>query len=1486
MDSDLVKNKMTKDEFFSYFREAEPLKEGERKIKSGENIITTEDLASYDDQSWKNLSEMLKSAGIGKEQLNSINFEREMKKKELNFLTEQEIRDLNQRTHDEDARKRAEETRRKEICSNFSVSNSPESVLTGLDDIDQEYNVVIIDPAYEAFRGYGEKAYTGTGISLAIYKKFGLFGEKHYLSLDAGQAMVNIKTPELKPKIKALIHTMGPSNTRGFANFYEYLELTIKSIFERVKELKRNNVIDEETIINIPLISVSDAVGGTAVQDKAGVYFPRYVNMIKKYFSKEKGPEEQCELINPVTLYIQDEYFDAYEEYIRQFGIDEYWAYDFDGVIHSVVAKNNDETLKKMEFDISPGVLQDKLNTSILQDIKKAKGVSKIKVISGNQEIFKNSAYRLLIDQGVEINESDVNFATGNRLAFLETLINNYGNNIVKYVDDFWGNISNIHEGIIKGKFQTIKFLYWYSSLAEKLIPIDIFKPLPDLRKQLAEEKFAEITTADPEKAEFLEYAYRLLLCYERGYAFPEWSIYYIMKNFQQLDKTRVYYDSEDENRFDVIEKLVREREPANISGRPYYDENKLEEAFNYREGYYNIYYNEKRILPPNIAVFTETQVRNDFGTEVLEENVKIINAIGYAFDGDNQVDYDYFLKDGFTEAKKKELIGRYERVFSKIFQCAIYEKCTTIIFSLIGSASFAKLYKGIDSEAEKIKWKDRPNEIGGQNMIFIEDIFVPAFKTIRLLYNSVMKGREIQIKFMGTPKSTEHPNFFTDSFKEDFEDIGYFPQNIEKVILRETLFVNAWDMLSVPGNGNAADKSLDGFIGRASAIGVLGTGLTNPRIRGRSEKYVAVYPPTSPNFAKDSEAIKIPETTQEAIVDERLKEFKRNSEILRSIYNEGYSFPQWSINYVINHPTLLQETKVYYDEADQNRLEAIYLLVYQREPVNISRDTEYDKDKLFQNFGYRIGYYEEYYLKKRILPPNIAVFTKAGVKLGDSYLQIKIINSIGYAFDSPEQADYKFFYGNGPDRFDINLLRQKYEDIINKIFRCACDQACNTIIFALIGTASFAKLYASGRARFSTNQNLTFIREVFAPVFNFVKGKYDAAMGDNKFTIKFMGTPKYFSGNDTFFTDNDFGQDYVDTGKFPENIRGEGNNLENTLFVNAWDMLSVVGNGNENDESLDGYIGRNTSAAILSTTLTNENIKGDVNNPNYISVVNLDNPNFALNCGTIREREEEREETRNDNVIQGENMVLRDKVCPNLFTVTGGILSGYIENEENNWVVIDPAGEAFQRGSTVYRGGSLSGAIYTKFGIMGQAHGYDQGISYCDAQISNANLTGKVKAMIHAVGPDDRSPRYNTPENFYECLKQSINKVGHLLTKPDLSSRLNRSTQIRIPLISSGVYGGTIVNSDRVKYFTELTSYIREFLCPLPYNIVLGLYNQEEITSFEAFYDGINNPPNPGVNFSSPLKLRRNTKYLSPTSKINNSRNKKKTKIKKLKRN
>ena len=45
----------------------------------------------------------------------------------------------------------------------------------------------------------------------------------------------------------------------------------------------------------------------------------------------------------------------------------------------------------------------------------------------------------------------------------------------------------------------------------------------------------------------------------------------------------------------------------------------------------------------------------------------------------------------------------------------------------------------------------------------------------------------------------------------------------------KKTLFVNAWDMLSIPGNGNKGDSSLDGRIGRVTNIALNGTSMTNP---------------------------------------------------------------------------------------------------------------------------------------------------------------------------------------------------------------------------------------------------------------------------------------------------------------------------------------------------------------------------------------------------------------------------------------------------------------------------------------------------------------------------------------------------------------------------------------------------------------------------------------------------------------------------------
>jgi len=49
---------------------------------------------------------------------------------------------------------------------------------------------------------------------------------------------------------------------------------------------------------------------------------------------------------------------------------------------------------------------------------------------------------------------------------------------------------------------------------------------------------------------------------------------------------------------------------------------------------------------------------------------------------------------------------------------------------------------------------------------------------------------------------------------------------------------------------------------------------------------------------------------------------------------------------------------------------------------------------------------------------------------------------------------------------------------------------------------------------------------------------------------------------------------------------------LAGSMFVNAWDPHSIVGNGNAGDHSLDGFMGRCTEMAALSFPGTNTQIQ------------------------------------------------------------------------------------------------------------------------------------------------------------------------------------------------------------------------------------------------------------------------------------------------------
>lgn len=283
----------------------------------------------------------------------------------------------------------------------------------------------------------------------------------------------------------------------------------------------------------------------------------------------------------------------------------------------------------------------------------------------------------------------------------------------------------------------------------------------------------------------------KLLDCYYPGFEPPKIYDPTLMKS------CKVFYHKKDV--LQDVKRLVREREPVNIAMNRIYNENKLHGRFQFRKGYYRICpIPKKNITPPNFIVYTPTLVLH------FDKIIHILNTVGLAFDSPKQRDFKLYRKLSKkplgTDAKHVyEAKKFYERLFSLIFDAAIHLQKKTIVMSLVGANNFASLWNGGPSAFEN-------------------EIWLPSFYNVVKNY----KKSKLHIMFMGA----DVPGY---------DNVGYFPQLLfhPKIkCLHQTLFINAWDCWSVPGNGNGMDNSLDGYIGRNTQIGILGTSLTNPYLQ------------------------------------------------------------------------------------------------------------------------------------------------------------------------------------------------------------------------------------------------------------------------------------------------------------------------------------------------------------------------------------------------------------------------------------------------------------------------------------------------------------------------------------------------------------------------------------------------------------------------------------------------------------------------------
>jgi hypothetical protein len=295
--------------------------------------------------------------------------------------------------------------------------------------------------------------------------------------------------------------------------------------------------------------------------------------------------------------------------------------------------------------------------------------------------------------------------------------------------------------------------------------------------------------------------------------------------------------------------------------------------------------------------------------------------------------------------------------------------------------------------------------------------------------------------------------------------------------------------------------------------------------------------------------------------------------------YNHGYSPPRWSHGELIssgNDSWYKRSQKVTLFCHSYSDLTEVEQVARQREPVNIAMDKYYSTPHFDSG-------YTELYKNKQKLGPNFALYMLAKIKKGENYVLAHVINSIGFAFDSPNQPDQQYFLTNFETKkieFEKALL-----DMFRLIFACAKTKNLAKICFCYIGGSAFSNCFPNGNNRKFPAGSLEYM-PYFMKAFS--EALAEAVLRHHITHISMMGNGiektqtimEQLSAQMNTELNKYNAIEYKFEGKIPDILTEE---TQDTLFVNAWDPHSVVGNGNEGDLSIDGFFGRSSDMGFMS---------------------------------------------------------------------------------------------------------------------------------------------------------------------------------------------------------------------------------------------------------------------------------------------------------------
>ncbi len=318
-----------------------------------------------------------------------------------------------------------------------------------------------------------------------------------------------------------------------------------------------------------------------------------------------------------------------------------------------------------------------------------------------------------------------------------------------------------------------------------------------------------------------------------------------VLKNYYGSDKfddhaqaAKIYYNSDQLDIKDAVT-IMNRREPVNIEMDQHYDKEALKEKYGYECSVYNDPEAKKvsgesfSDKPNTVCVYSETYLWPTPGDDKVKHEIACLSVPAPALDTAKQPHYAYYVNktpSGSIALNQQKYKKEMEHLAKTIVKCAIESKKTAfggkgikrLVISRYGQVNFLDSLKNHDDKK-------------AAHSIFYQSLVAEIEKEAENL-----KGIEIVMSELHDNSNNVMDKEFVNKLKDTGLKVGLINGDILKTARTGDLIINAWDPHSVPGNGNDADPSFDGAMGKCSGIGVTGIPQLNPYLKDLN-RYVEV---------------------------------------------------------------------------------------------------------------------------------------------------------------------------------------------------------------------------------------------------------------------------------------------------------------------------------------------------------------------------------------------------------------------------------------------------------------------------------------------------------------------------------------------------------------------------------------------------------------------------------------------------------------------